>query len=129
VAAYGPGSLRDPDSAVFASGGHIRRGLVAGPEVGKRGGAADHDASIWCDYRSTCSCRDGDAGAKQDFVRAAPAEGPTEQVLDLGANDGPCSVLAAEHADYLAIGANVPLPEVVDWLGGTRTMYLAEPKP
>jgi ribosomal protein L11 methylase PrmA len=162
--------------------------------VGKRGGAADHDPSIWSDHRSTCSCGDDDAGAKRDFVRAALAEGPTGQVLDLGANDGAYSVLAAEHADHvvavdgdekvvdlvyrrllaeerenvlplvmnladpsggfgwrnrerapfaervqpdvtlalvhhLAIGANVPLPEVVDWLGETRTMYLAEPKP
>ncbi len=129
MAAYEPGSLRDPDSAVFASGGHIRRGLVAGLEVGKRGGAADHDASIWSDYRSTCPYSDDDARTKHDFVRAALADGPTGQVLDLGANDGACSVLAAEHADYLAIGANVPLPEVVDWLGGIRTMYLAESKP
>lgn len=39
----------------------------------------------------------------------------------------PDVTLALVH--HLAIGANVPLPEVVDWLGGTRTMYLAEPKP
>jgi SAM-dependent methyltransferase len=160
------------------------RKLVAGLEVGKRGRAADHDPSIWSDYRTTCSYSDDDAGAKREFVRSALAEGPTGQVLDLGANDGAYSVLAAEHADYvvavdgdekvvdllyrrlradkrenvlplvmnladpsggigwrnrerapfaervrpdvtlalalvhhLAIGANVPLPEVVDWLG------------
>jgi hypothetical protein len=29
VAAYEPGSFRDPDSAAFASGGRIRRGLSA----------------------------------------------------------------------------------------------------
>lgn len=160
------------------------RKLVAGLEVGKRGGRADDDPSIWSDYRTTCSYSDDDAGAKREFVRAALAEGPTGQVLDLGANDGAYSVLAAEQADYvvavdgdekvvdllyrrlrsekrenvlplvmnladpsggigwrnrerapfaervrpdvtlalalvhhLAIGANVPLPEVVDWLG------------
>jgi hypothetical protein len=38
----------------------------------------------------------------------------------------PDVTLALVH--HLTIGANVPLPEVVDWLG-TRTMYLAEPKP
>jgi SAM-dependent methyltransferase len=77
------------------------RKLVAGLEVGKRGSAVDHDPSIWSGYRSTCSYSDDDAETKRDFVRAALSEGATGQVLDLGANDGAYSVLAAEHADYV----------------------------
>jgi SAM-dependent methyltransferase len=229
VAAYEPGSLRDPDSAVFASGGHIRRGPLAQAAadwerlastaffgrlgesdqlvvtavdegdappsplcepLGARGrtragaGGPDHDPSIWSDYSSTCSYDDNGAGATRDFVRSVLAEVPTGQVLDLGANDGAYSVLAAEHADcvvavdgdekvvdlfyrrlraekrenvlplvtnladppggigwrnrepapfaewvqpdvtlalalvhHLALGANLPLPGIVDWLG------------
>lgn len=150
--------------------------LVRRLDVGKR-------ASTWSDYRDTCSYSDADARAKQDFVRSAVAEASPELVLDLGANDGAYSLLAAEHAGYvvavdgdeavidqlyrrlraegnenvlplvadlsdpsgglgwrnreraafedrvrpdmvlalalvhhLAIGANVPLPQVVDWL-------------
>jgi SAM-dependent methyltransferase len=152
------------------------RKLVQALDVGKR-------ASTWSDYRDTCSYSDADADAKQVFVRAALEEGTPRLVLDLGANDGVYSLLAAEHADYvvavdgdeavidrlyrrlhadgrenvlplvmdlvdpsgglgwcnrerapfvervrpdlslalalvhhLAIGANVPLPQVVDWL-------------
>jgi SAM-dependent methyltransferase len=154
------------------------RKLVQRLEVDKR-------ASTWSDYRDTCSYSDADATAKQAFVRAALEEGTPRTVLDLGANDGAYSLLAADHADYvvavdgdeavvdrlyrrlradgrenvlplvmdlvdpsgglgwcnrerapfvervrpdltlalalvhhLAIGANVPLPQVVDWLAG-----------
>jgi SAM-dependent methyltransferase len=69
------------------------RKLVQGLEVGKR-------ASTWSDYRDTCSYSEADAQAKQAFVRAA-LEGATQLVLDLGANDGAYSLLAAEHADYV----------------------------
>jgi SAM-dependent methyltransferase len=152
------------------------RNLVQRLEVGKR-------ASTWSDYRDTCSYSDADVEAKQRIVGAVLAEHPPRLVVDLGANDGLYSLLAAEHADYvvavdgdeavidrlyrrlraegrenvlplvmdlvdpsggvgwrnreraafadrvrpdvvlalalvhhLAIGANVPLPQVVDWL-------------
>lgn len=154
------------------------RKLVQRLDVGKR-------ASTWSDYRDTCSYSDADAEAKQRFVRAALQDEPAALVLDLGANDGAYSLLAAEHADYvvavdgdeavidrlyrrlradgrenvlplvmdltdpsgglgwrnrerapfvdrvrpdltlalalvhhLAVGANVPLPQVVEWLAG-----------
>lgn len=139
--------------------------------------------STWSDYRDTCTYTDDAAAAKQRFVEQAVADGTARTVLDLGANDGAYSLVAAEHADlviavdgdeavidalyrklradevtnvlplvmnlvdpspgigwrnlerssfserarpdvvlalalvhHLAIGANVPLPQVVDWL-------------
>ena len=167
--------------------------LVAGLEVARRGTTA------WSDYRDTCSYSDADASAKRAFVTAALADGPpVPLVLDLGANDGEYSLLAAEHADlvvavdgdeavvdrlyrrlrsagredvlplvmdlvdpsgglgwrnrerapfaervrpdatlalalvhHLAIGANVPLPEVVDWLrswGGRLVVEFVHPE-
>jgi SAM-dependent methyltransferase len=75
--------------------------LVRSLEVDKRGSAADDDHSVWSDYRDTCSYSDADARAKAAFVRAALAEGRSHVVLDLGANDGEYSALAAEHADYV----------------------------
>jgi SAM-dependent methyltransferase len=75
--------------------------LVKGLEVAKRGSASDDDHSVWSDYRGTCSYSDDDAKAKQAFVRAALDDGECRVVLDLGANDGEYSVLAAEHADYV----------------------------
>jgi SAM-dependent methyltransferase len=68
--------------------------LVAGLEVRRRG-------STWSDYRDTCSYSDADAAAKQAFVRSALAAGESGVVLDLGANDGAYSRLAAEQADYV----------------------------
>jgi len=68
--------------------------LVAGLEVRRRG-------STWSDYRDTCSYSDADAEAKQAFVRSALAAGESGLVLDLGANDGAYSRLAAEQADYV----------------------------
>jgi SAM-dependent methyltransferase len=170
------------------------RKLVAGLEVGRRG----REGSVWSDYRDTCSYDDADAATKAEFVRAALAEGDPGLVLDLGANDGVYSLLAAEHAGYvvavdgdeqvvdrlyrrlraegredvlplvmdladpsggigwrnrerrafaervrpdvtlalalvhhLAIGANVPLPEVVGWLasfGGRLVVELPHPE-
>jgi SAM-dependent methyltransferase len=151
--------------------------LVRGLAVRRRG-------STWSDYRDTCSYSDAEAEAKRAFVRSALAAGESGLVLDLGANDGAYSRLAADQAAYvvavdgdemvidglyrrlraegnenilplvmnlvdpsgglgwrnrerapladrvrpdltlalalvhhLAIGANVPLPEVVSWLG------------
>jgi SAM-dependent methyltransferase len=68
--------------------------LVRSLEVARRG-------STWADYRDTCSYSDSDAEAKQAFVRAAVAGGPAGLVLDLGANDGAYSRLAAEQAGYV----------------------------
>ena len=68
--------------------------LVSGLEVARRG-------STWSDYRDTCSYSDADAEAKQAFVRSAIAGGDAGLVLDLGANDGVYSLLAAERADYV----------------------------
>jgi SAM-dependent methyltransferase len=162
------------------------RKLVVGLDVGKR-------ASTWSDYRDTCSYSDADAEAKQVFVRAVLQERTPGVVLDLGANDGAYSLLAAEHADYvvavdgdeavidafyrrvqaegrenvlplvmdlvdpsgglgwrnherapfvervapdltmalalvhhLAIGANVPMPQVLDWLAGFGGRLIVE---
>ena len=66
--------------------------LVSGLEVARRG-------STWSDYRDTCSYSGADAEAKQAFVRSAIAGGDAGLVLDLGANDGVYSLLAAEQAD------------------------------
>ena len=68
--------------------------LVAGLDVGRR-------ASTWKDYRTTCSYSADDAEAKRAFVRAAIADGPSDLVLDLGANDGEYARLAADHAGYV----------------------------
>ena len=68
--------------------------LAGGLEVRRR-------RSTWSDYRETCSYRDADAKAKQAFVRSALAAGESGLVLDLGANDGAYSRLAAEQADYV----------------------------
>ncbi len=68
--------------------------LVQRLEVGKR-------ASTWSDYRDTCSYSDADVVAKGAFVREALADASPRLVLDLGANDGAYSLLAAEHADYV----------------------------
>jgi hypothetical protein len=75
--------------------------LVQGLEVAKRGSAGDDDHSVWSDYRDTCSYSDADATAKRAFVRAALAEGESRVVLDLGANDGEYSMIAAERADHV----------------------------
>jgi hypothetical protein len=60
-------------------------------------------ASHWGGYRQTCSYSEGDAGAKQAFVqRALGAAGDDlDLVLDLGANDGAYSRLAAGHARHV----------------------------
>jgi hypothetical protein len=59
-------------------------------------------ASHWGGYRQTCSYSEGDAGAKQTFVqRALAAAGDLDLVLDLGANDGAYSRLAAGHARHV----------------------------
>lgn len=75
--------------------------LVRSLDVPKRASAAGDDRSVWSDYRDTCSYSAEDAAAKQAFVRAALGERNPGLVLDLGANDGEYSLLAAEHADHV----------------------------
>lgn len=76
-----------------AVAGNLRK-LVRGLDVEKR-------ASTWSDYRDTCSYSDDDAAAKRRFVEAALTAERAGLVLDLGANDGEYSLLAAEHADHV----------------------------
>ena len=69
------------------------RKLVGKLEVSK-------ERSTWSDYRTTCTYTDADAAAKRAFVEGGlKARSATRVVLDLGANDGEYSVLAAPHAD------------------------------
>jgi hypothetical protein len=68
------------------------RRLVDRLEAGRRGSTA------WSDYRSTCSYSEDDAAAKRAFVGTAAAAHAGGIVLDLGANDGAYSLVAAEHA-------------------------------
>jgi SAM-dependent methyltransferase len=58
-------------------------------------------ASTWEDYRDTCSYTRADVKAKRDFVEAALGSARHHLVLDLGANDGEYSRLAARHADHV----------------------------
>lgn len=58
-----------------------------------------HPDTHWGEYRETCSYSEGDRTAKRAFVEAALAGVPElGLVLDLGANDGEYSRLAAGHA-------------------------------
>ena len=58
--------------------------------------------SHWAGYRDTCSYTTADAQAKRAFVSEVLAgAGELGLVLDLGANDGAYSRLAAEHARYV----------------------------
>jgi SAM-dependent methyltransferase len=57
------------------------------------------ESSHWQEYRDTCSYSADDQTAKQAFVEAAlSGSDRPELVLDLGANDGAYSLLAARHA-------------------------------
>lgn len=59
-------------------------------------------ATHWGDYRTTCTYTEADRRAKVEFVTAVLAAHPgPELVLDLGANDGEYSRVAAEHAGYV----------------------------
>jgi ribosomal protein L11 methylase PrmA len=68
--------------------------LVRKLDVGKRN-------TTWADYRDTCSYSDADAQVKRAFVGGAVAETAPQLVLDLGANDGAYSLIAAEHAPHV----------------------------
>jgi SAM-dependent methyltransferase len=58
--------------------------------------------SHWAGYRDTCSYTTADAEAKRTFVDEVLAgAGDLGLVLDLGANDGAYSRLAADHARYV----------------------------
>ncbi|MFC6023561.1 methyltransferase [Plantactinospora solaniradicis] len=95
--------------------------------------------SHWSGYRETCTYSDADREQKERFVATALTEaGRPGLVLDLGANDGTYSRLAARHADYVvAVESD---PAVVDQLyrrlsaDGERrilplVMDLADPSP
>ncbi|MBO4206639.1 class I SAM-dependent methyltransferase [Micromonospora echinofusca] len=59
-------------------------------------------ATGWSDYQSTCGYSAADRSAKQQFVDAATADaGRSALVLDLGANDGTYSRIAARHTGYV----------------------------
>ncbi|GAB3978074.1 class I SAM-dependent methyltransferase [Plantactinospora veratri] len=96
-------------------------------------------ASHWSGYRETCTYSGADREAKERFVTEALAEANRSRlVLDLGANDGTYSRLAAGYADYVvAVESD---PAVVDQLyrrlraDGERrvlplVMDLADPSP
>lgn len=95
--------------------------------------------SHWSGYQETCSYSAADREAKQRFVDAAlAAAGDPRLVLDLGANDGTYSRIAARHAtNVVALEGD---PAVVDGLyrrlraDGERgilplVMDLADPSP
>ncbi|MFC3502314.1 class I SAM-dependent methyltransferase [Micromonospora krabiensis] len=93
----------------------------------------------WADYQRTCGYTAQDRAGKERFVTAALTDGPRPRlVLDLGANDGRYSRLAAAHADQVV--AVEQDPAVVDTLyrelraDGERrilplVMDLADPSP
>lgn len=69
--------------------------------------------SHWADYQRTCGYSAQDRTAKEQFVAAALTAGVRPRlVLDLGANDGRYSRLAAAYADYVV--AVEQDPAVVD---------------
>ncbi|MBQ0902383.1 bifunctional 2-polyprenyl-6-hydroxyphenol methylase/3-demethylubiquinol 3-O-methyltransferase UbiG [Micromonospora sp. U21] len=71
--------------------------------------------SHWSDYQRTCGYSVPDRAAKEQFVSTALTAGARPRlVLDLGANDGRYSRLAAGHADYVV--AVEQDPAVVDEL-------------
>ncbi|MEH1167316.1 methyltransferase domain-containing protein [Micromonospora sp. CPCC 205539] len=77
----------------------------------------EHRPSVshWSDYQRTCGYSAQDRAAKERFVTAALTAGARpRRVLDLGANDGRYSRLAAEHADHVV--AVEQDPAVVDEL-------------
>jgi hypothetical protein len=64
------------------------------------------DTSHWVDYRQTCTYAQSERDRKAAFVGEALAAakrsaGGLDLVVDLGANDGAFSRIAAEHADYV----------------------------
>ncbi|GGM40053.1 nodulation protein NoeA [Micromonospora sonchi] len=80
-------------------------------------------ASHWVDYQRTCGYSGADRAGKERFVTAALTGAQRSRlVLDLGANDGHYSRLAARHADYVV--AVEQDPAVVDRL--YRTLRAAE---
>ena len=69
--------------------------------------------SHWTDYQETCTYSAEDRAAKERFVDSVLAEADGVRLaLDLGANDGTYSRIAARHADYVV--ALESDPAVVD---------------
>ncbi|WP_326558713.1 class I SAM-dependent methyltransferase [Micromonospora sp. NBC_01796] len=65
-------------------------------------------ASHWEQYRQTCGYSDADRERKERFVESALAGAAPRLVLDLGANDGDYSRLAARHAAYVVAAESDP---------------------
>lgn len=57
--------------------------------------------STWSGYGDRAHYTPADLAAKEAFVRAVAGRRRFEQVLDLGANDGHFSEVAADHADHV----------------------------
>jgi SAM-dependent methyltransferase len=70
----------------------------------KRARPSAAQATTWSDYMESHSYSDANFVAKEDFVRQALRERPSRHVLDIGANTGHFSQLAAESgASVVAI--------------------------
>jgi hypothetical protein len=94
------------------------------------------EGSSWQDYDSTCTYRDEETAAKEEFVRRVVAQRRRTLVWDLGCNEGRYSRIASEGSDLtIAIDSD---PSVVDKLyralDGSRSILplvvdLADPSP
>lgn len=92
--------LSDPEKATFILQSllkRLRRQLMkASPDQGR--------ATTWSGYMETHSYSDANFSAKESFVREALKERPSRRVLDIGANTGHFSQLAADSgASVVAI--------------------------
>jgi SAM-dependent methyltransferase len=100
AATYRERSLADPEKARFilqAMFKGLRRAL-------KRARPSAAQTTTWSDYMKSHSYTDADFVAKENFVREALRERPGRRVLDIGANTGHFSQLAAESgASVVAI--------------------------
>jgi SAM-dependent methyltransferase len=92
AATYQERSLADPEKAQFILQSMfkgLRRSL-------QRARPAAAQTTTWSDYMKSHSYTDADFVAKENFVREALRERPARRVLDIGANTGHFSQLAAE---------------------------------
>lgn len=90
-ATYQERRLADPEKAQFILEVTLKRLARALARVAPKDGGS----SAWADYMATHSYSDAAFQAKEEFVRAALAEGRPRRVLDVGANTGHFSALAA----------------------------------
>ena len=100
AATYRERSLSDPEKAQFILQSlfkRLRRSL-------QRARPTAAQTTTWSDYMKSHSYTDADFVAKENFVREALRERPGRRVLDIGANTGHFSQLAAESgASVVAI--------------------------